>query len=57
MRALDGHNLLGRAGSDHPPALLTPFRAQVDDWRDQALERVEFAELCLEHARRGVLPE
>jgi hypothetical protein len=33
-----------------------PFRAQVSDWRDQALERIELAELCVERATRGELP-
>lgn len=33
-----------------------PFRSQSDNWREQALERIELAELCLEHARRGELP-
>lgn len=34
-----------------------PFRAQVSDWRTQALERIELAERCLEHAQRGQLPD
>jgi Phosphotransferase enzyme family len=33
-----------------------PFRSQSDDWRRKALERIELAETCLEHARRGELP-
>jgi Phosphotransferase enzyme family len=33
-----------------------PFRTQSDDWQRKALERIELAELCLEHARRGELP-
>jgi len=33
-----------------------PFRVQSDDWRRKALERIELAETCLEHARRGELP-
>lgn len=33
-----------------------PFRAQVANWREQTLERIELAELCLEAASRGELP-
>jgi hypothetical protein len=33
-----------------------PFRSQAADWREQALERLELAELCCEHARGGELP-
>jgi aminoglycoside phosphotransferase len=33
-----------------------PFRSQVENWREQALERLELAERCLEDARRGELP-
>jgi hypothetical protein len=33
-----------------------PFRSQADDWQRKALERIELAESCLEHARRGELP-
>jgi hypothetical protein len=33
-----------------------PFRAQDPDWREMALERLDLAEQCLEHARRGELP-
>jgi hypothetical protein len=33
-----------------------PFRGQADDWREQALERLELAERCLEQAARGRLP-
>jgi aminoglycoside phosphotransferase (APT) family kinase protein len=33
-----------------------PFRMQADGWREKALERIEMAELCLEHALRAELP-
>jgi aminoglycoside phosphotransferase len=33
-----------------------PFRMQADGWRDKALERIEMAEFCLEHAVRAELP-
>lgn len=33
-----------------------PFRAQSQGWREQALERIELAEACLDAARRGELP-
>jgi Phosphotransferase enzyme family len=33
-----------------------PFRAQVEGWREDAIERIELAERCLTHADRGALP-
>ncbi|MGH2845531.1 MAG: phosphotransferase family protein [Thermoleophilaceae bacterium] len=33
-----------------------PFRNQFQEWRAHALDRIELAERCLEHARRGSLP-
>ena len=56
-RRTDRHDLCMRVAAIVFGRSTGPFRAQVKDWREQALERIEFAELCVDRARRGELPD
>lgn len=55
-RRVDGRDLCLRVAAIVFGRATGPFRTQADGWREKALERIEMAELCLEHARRGNLP-
>ena len=56
-RRADRHDLCMRVAAIVFGRSTGPFRAQAEDWREQALERIELAELCVEHAERGGLPD
>jgi hypothetical protein len=55
-RRVDRHDLCMRVAAIVFGRSTGPFRAQAVDWREQALERIELAELCFDRAPRGELP-
>jgi Phosphotransferase enzyme family len=55
-RRFDRRDLCMRAAAIVFGRATGPFRAQAEDWRELALERIELAERCLDSARRGELP-
>jgi hypothetical protein len=56
-RRVDRRDLCMRAAAIVFGRATGPFRSQSPDWRAKALERIDLAERCLEHARRGELPD
>jgi hypothetical protein len=55
-RRVDRRDLCMRVAAIVFGRITGPVRVQDPGWREAALERLELAELCLAHARRGELP-